>query len=78
VRVHSLLSDQGLQLIAATDSGDGSRATGVIRVNPPGPMEQTVSTVMTSRDDPSTVVGVALIRSRKVADIVWRFDVLRA
>jgi hypothetical protein len=75
VRFHSLLSDRGLQLIVATDSADGSRATGLIRVNPPGPVEETVSTVMTSRDGPSTVAGVALIRSRKVADIVWSLDV---
>jgi len=44
-------------------------------VNPPGPVEETVCTVMTSRDDPSTVAGVALIGSQKVADIVWSLDV---
>ena len=72
VEAHALLSVRGLQLVAAADAP--SSPHGLIRVNPPGPLKRTVSTVMSHRDNPSTIAGTARIGRRRVADIVWSLD----
>lgn len=73
VEAHRSLSDPAIQLLAADQRQ--SAGQGVIRLDPPIPVERTVVTKMTERREPGRVAGTADIGRRRLADIVWDLEI---
>jgi hypothetical protein len=72
VASHAVLSDSSIELLEADDRHGRSR--GVVRVNPPLPIDRTVVTEMREKGDPVKVEGVARMGRRVVAEIVWELQ----
>lgn len=69
---HGRLAGDGIRLVGTEHRG--ARPRGVIRVSPPLPLDWTVHTEMTSRDDPARVAGTASVGERRAADIEWELE----